>query len=334
MKVSVIGATGYTGFELVKILRRHPGFEIADLTSDSSAGETYSSIYPSLRGVVDNKLVPNDFSAVANRCDAVFLCLPHAASQEAANFFHSSGKKVVDLSADFRVRDKETYETTYGVEHKYPELLEKAVYGIPEIYTEELKSADMIANPGCYPTSVITPLFPLLKKGLVQKDFIIADSKSGVSGAGKKPSSKTHFCEVDEDFKPYGVFSHRHNPEINHILSRASEDTEVTFTPHLLPVIRGIETTIYLKSEVNEERLRECIKEYYSGRAFVRFIEDGSAPSLAGIKDTNFIDIALFKKGDMVIIVSCLDNLIKGASGMAVQNLNIAAGLEETAGLI
>jgi N-acetyl-gamma-glutamyl-phosphate reductase len=334
MKVSVIGATGYTGYELVKILAVHPEFEISALVSETNAGQKFSEVYPRLRGVCDTEIMGRDYEKVAEMSDAVFLCLPHAAAQDAAAFFHGKGKKVVDFSADFRIKDKELYEKTYSVDHNYDELLKSAVYGLPEINGEKVKNASIVANPGCYPTSVITPLYPLLKEGLIEPKDIIADAKSGVTGAGKKASVPFSFCECNEDFKPYGIFKHRHNPEINHILGDVNGDIDVLFTPHLLPVNKGIETTIYVKSKANIEEISRCMKDFYEGRRFVRIYDDGHVPSTNDVVDTNFIDIGLFKQGDRLIIVSVIDNLIKGSSGMAVQNLNLMCGLPETCGIL
>jgi N-acetyl-gamma-glutamyl-phosphate reductase len=334
MKVAVIGATGYTGFELIKILLKHSQVEIKYITSDTSFGKKITDFYPSLLGRIDLELIKNNFEQIAKNIDAVFLCLPHAASQQAAAFFYEKGKIVIDLSADFRISDKNLYEQTYNIEHKYENLLKKAVYGLPEIYKEEIKKTRLIANPGCYTTSVILPLYPLLKEKLIDSEYIIADSKSGVSGAGKKPSEKTHFCEVNEDFKPYGILSHRHNPEINHILSKSSNTKiNVIFTPHLLPINRGIESTIYVKTDTDIDKLYNSYEKYFNNQPFVRIYKNGNIPSIKNVANTNFIDIALFKKDNQLIIVSCIDNLIKGASGQAVQNFNIVCGFDETEAL-
>ncbi len=335
MKAGIIGATGYTGFELVKILAKHKNVEISALTSDTYKGKKFSDIYPSLKSIVDTVLFDNNFELVAENCDVVFLCLPHAASQKAAAFFHSKDKTVIDLSADFRIKDKTLYENTYKIKHEYPDLLSQSVYGLPEIFEKDIKKAKIIANPGCYPTSVIMPLYPLLKENLIQKEHIIADSKSGVSGAGKKPSEKTHYCETNEDFKPYGIFSHRHNPEINHVLGeKLNENIDVLFTPHLLPVNRGIESTIYAQTNHSENILKDCLTEFYKDCPFVRIYDNSDIPALKNVRNTNFIDINIFQKGNQAVIVSCIDNLIKGASGQAVQNMNLIYGFEETDGLI
>ena len=334
MKVSVIGATGYTGYELVKILASHPDFHISCLVSETYEGKAFSDVYPKLRNICDTVIMGRDYEKVADQSEAVFLCLPHAAAQDAAAFFHGKGLMVVDFSADFRLKDKELYETTYKVEQKYPALLNEAVYGMPEIFDKQIRGAKLVANPGCYPTSVITPLYPLIKEGLVEPEGIIADSKSGVSGAGRKADLAFSFCECDENFKPYGIFTHRHNPEINHILADTGKQTDVLFTPHLLPTLKGIESTIYAKTSSTLEKLSECLKNFYNRRRFVRIYDNGFAPSISGVNDTNFIDIGLFVKGDRLIIVSCIDNLIKGSSGMAVQNLNIMCGFDESLGIL
>mgnify|MGYP005847855827 CR=1 FL=1 len=333
INVAVVGATGYTGFELIKFLSRHSGVKISAITSDTSKGKRISEIYPSLRSVCDATLVPNDYDEISKSVDAVFLCLPHGASQQAGAFFNKKGKIVIDLSADFRISDVGIYEAVYKTKHNETETLKKAVYGIPEIFFREIKETIFIANPGCYATSVIMPLYPLLKSDVVKKDFIVADAKSGVSGAGKTPSEKTHFCEVNEDFKPYGIFSHRHNPEIDFILSKSSPSTHVVFTPHLLPVNRGIETTIYFKKNGNSD-IKKILSDFYRGKFFVRLRDDDSVPSIKDVVYTNFIDLNVYEKGEDVIIVSCIDNLVKGASGQAVQNFNILCGFDETESLI
>jgi len=334
MKVSVIGATGYTGYELVKILAAHPEFEIAALVSETYAGQMFSDVYPRLRSICDTVIMDRNYEAAAEVSEAVFLCLPHAAAQDAAAFFHGKGLKVVDFSADFRLKDKALYEATYSVKHIYPELIDKAAYGLPEIFTDQIREASLVANPGCYPTSVITPLYPLLQEGLISNKGIIADAKSGISGAGRKASLTFSFCENNENFKPYSIFTHRHNPEINHILEKSGTKTDVLFTPHLLPVNKGIESTIYTSTKSSMKTISDCIKDFYSNRRFVRIYDNGHVPSTADVTDTNFIDIGLFLKGERLVIVSCIDNLIKGSSGMAVQNMNLMCGFQEELGIL
>lgn len=334
MNVSIVGATGYTGYELVKILSRHPYLEISALTSDSAAGSRYSDIYDGLRNLVDDKIVPNDYEKISSVSDIIYLCLPHSSSQEAANYFYNKGKTVIDLSADFRIRDKNIYESAYNVQHNYPDLLDKAAYGIPELYRSEIVESNLIANPGCYPTSVLIPVHPLIQNSLIDESYIIADCKSGVSGAGKKLSEKTHFCEVNNDFKPYSIFSHRHSPEINFWLQEISRDTNVVFTPHLLPITRGIESTIYCKTVRSGDYVRDFLAEYYEDSFFVRVLDKSEIPSISTVSHSNFIDIGVFEENGTLIIVSCIDNLIKGASGQAVQNTNLIMGFEENIGLV
>lgn len=333
INVAVVGATGYTGFELIKLLSKHKDVKISSTTSDTSKGKKISELYPVLGNICDVTLVPNDYEGISKNADAVFLCLPHGASQQAGAFFNKKGKIVIDLSADFRISDVGIYEAVYKTKHNETETLKKAVYGIPEIFFREIKETTFIANPGCYATSVIMPLYPLLKADVVKKDFIVADAKSGLSGAGKTPSEKTHFCEVNEDFKPYGIFSHRHNPEIDFILSKSSPSTHVVFTPHLLPVNRGIETTIYFKKNGNSD-IKEILSDFYRSKFFVRIRGDESVPSIKDVAHTNFIDMNIYENQEDVIIVSCIDNLLKGASGQAVQNFNILCGFEEKESLI
>lgn len=333
MKIAIIGATGYTGFELIKIALKHPHLELKYLTSDTSAGKKISEIYPYLKNRCELTLIPNDFENISSDVDAVFLCLPHGASMAAAELFAKKGKIVIDLSADFRISDVGIYQKTYKEMHKAPELLKEFVYGIPELFENEIKQTKLIANPGCYPTSIIIPLYPLIKNKLIDTNYLIADSKSGVSGAGKTPTEKTHYCEVNEDFKPYGIFAHRHNPEIDFVLSKACRDTHVVFTPHLLPINRGILSTIYTKSTASLNELQSCLQDTYRDRKFVRFYEN-DIPSIKNVAYTNFIDISIHKHNDDVIIVSAIDNLIKGASGQAIQNLNIIANYDEAEGLL
>ena len=336
IRVSVLGATGYTGFELVKLMLMHPGIEIAHLTSESTPGKPYSELYPALLGRCDKRLSPNDIELVAKDSDAAFLCLPHGASMDAAAALADRGLKVFDLSADYRINDAKLYEKTYNLEHKHTEWLAKAVYGLAEIFTEEIKQADLVAVPGCYPTSILIPLIPLLKDGLIDTRFIIADSKSGVSGSGKKATLTTHYCEAHEDFKPYAIMSHRHRPEIDHIIGRAAgKSTRVTFTPHLVPMNRGMISTIYTAASVEKEELMAAWHKAYADKPFVRMREDGSIPSAKYVANTPFIDIALYmdkkEAGPQIIIVSAIDNLMKGASSQAMQCFNLRIGFEETA---
>ncbi len=333
MRAGIIGATGYTGLELVKIILKHSFLELKVITSESYAGSKFSEVYPAFLGVCDMVLEENNINTVCEKADVFFLCLPHKAAMDTAAFLYNKGKIVIDLSADFRIKNKKIYEDTYNVTHTAEDLLEKAVYGQAEIFSEQIKKTSLIACAGCYPTSIITPLYPLLENSLIEdNNFIIADSKSGVSGAGRKPSLANIYCETNEDLKPYGIFSHRHNAEIDFILSGAQTNTHVTFTPHLIPVTRGILSTIYIKTKADENTLRSAISSKYKGRFFVRLRQD--IPAIRYVANTNFIDIAVYKKDDTAIIVSAIDNLLKGASAQAVQCYNIMQNIDEKEGLI
>jgi N-acetyl-gamma-glutamyl-phosphate reductase len=325
INVSVIGATGYTGAELVKILVPMKDVVIHSLTSDNHAGKPISEIVPSLKGVCDVTLVKADVEAIADSCDAVFLCLPHGTGMETVCEFYRRKIKVFDLSADFRIQDATLFEKTYKIPHKHPELLNKTAYGLSELYTEEIEKMPIVAVPGCYPTSALIPLLPLLKNSLIETDNIIIDSKSGVSGAGKKSTENTHFCEVNESLKPYAIFEHRHKHEIDYIINRFTKiKTDVVFTPHLLPVTRGMLSTIYVRSSGDVSSLRQAWLNTYGKTGGAVRLVDG-VPSIGAVSHTPFIDIALFKNGDNVIILSALDNLLKGASSQAVQCFQIWA---------
>ncbi len=334
INVSVLGATGYTGAELVKILIRHPKVRLSHITSESAVGKRYSEAYPAFLGLCDKTLTGNDLDLIAAESDAAFLCLPHGASMDAAAYLYSKGVKVFDLSADYRLSDAALYEKTYKTAHTHQDILKNAVYGLAEIFEDDIKNSDLVAVPGCYPTSILIPLIPLLREGAVEHD-IIADSKSGVSGAGKKATETTHFCEADEDLKPYGIFTHRHKPEIDHIIKRAAGvKTDIVFTPHLTPLIRGMLSTIYARTDKQPDELLKIWQNAYRGRPMVRIRTDGSIPNIKYVANTPFIDIAMYKQGDNLIIVSALDNLLKGASSQAVQCFNIRMGFDIKTGLI
>lgn len=338
VKVSVVGATGYTGVELVRILSRHPGAELVKLTTQSYAGRRMWEVYPHLYsfcGLTGEKL---DLPALIEESDVIFIALPHGHSVPVAKEAVQGGKKVVDLGADFRLKDRRTYEAWYKVEHAAEELLKRAAYGLPELYREEIARASLVANPGCYPTGAVLGLAPLLKNGLIDPDTIIIDAKSGVSGAGRALSLGTHFCEVNENFKAYGVASHRHTPEIEQELSRlAGRPVTVSFTPHLLPVNRGILSTVYasLAGPVTCGELLECYRSFYAGQPFVRVLPEGILPQIKWVAGTNTCDIGLAVdlRTGRVIVVTAIDNLVKGASGQAVQNMNIMCGFPEDAAL-
>ena len=338
MRVGVIGATGYAGAELVRILAGHPGVELTIVTSRQYAGVKFASIYPAMKDVVD--LVCQEFSEefVCDSVDTVFIALPHKLPMKIIPGLIQKGKKVVDLSADFRFKDASMYEAFYQT-HTARDMLANAVYGLSEIYFDRIKSADLIGNPGCYPTSVILPLLPLLKNNLLDFDTIVADSKSGVSGAGRSLALTTHFCEVNESFKAYNVAEHRHNPEMNEVLTlETGKNVSITFVPHLVPMTRGMLTTIYAKlvDGVNAQEIESCLDDFYKGRPFIRICNDKELPDTLHVKGTNYCDIGVRYDGPnrRLILISAIDNLVKGAAGQAVQNMNIMLGLDETTGLM
>lgn len=337
-RVGVIGATGYAGSELVRILAGHPSVKLSIITSRQYAGKAFAEIYPSMQQVVDLTCEAYSPESVCERADFIFTALPHKLSMEVVPALLESGKRVVDLSADFRIKDAKVYEQHYQP-HTAKALLSKAVYGLCEVFADDIETADLVGNPGCYPTSVILPLMPLVKAGLVDVGTLVADSKSGVSGAGRVPSLTTHFCEVNESFKAYKVAEHRHNPEMDEVLGiGAGKPVSITFVPHLVPMTRGMLTTIYarLSDTANEKAVSEALHSYYADRPFVRLCVKPALPDTLHVKGTNFCDIAyrIDFRSRRLVLISAIDNLVKGAAGQAVQNMNIMLGLKETAGLI
>lgn len=338
LKVAIVGASGYTGVELLRLLHCHPEVAITCVTSEQSAGKAISEVFPTLRSRYNLVLENLEPVRIADRADFIFTALPHKAAMEVVPTFLKLGKRVVDLSADYRLRDAKEYEAWYEP-HMNPALLEQSVYGLPELRREKIAGADLVANPGCYPTSVILGLAPLLKKKLIDPATIIADSKSGVSGAGRSAKVDNLYCEVNEGFKAYGVGgAHRHIPEIEQELSLlAGKQLKITFTPHLAPMDRGILSTIYATptGAVSSAELLELYRAYYQGEAFVRILPEGSFPSTSHVRGSNFCDIGLAvdNRTGRVVVVSAIDNLIKGASGQAVQNMNIMNGFPENLGL-
>ncbi len=337
INVAVIGATGYTGLELVRLLLGHPKVRISALTSESQAGEVFSVVFPAFQGILDLTLEPLVPEQIAKRTEFIFLCLPHQKAMDAAKAFRDKNLPVVDLSADFRLSAAEVYETWYGP-HRCHELLQEAVYGLPELHREQIKKAKLVANPGCYPTSCILGLAPLIKKKVIDLKTIHCDSKSGVSGAGKNPEAGNLFCEVNEGLKAYKIGSHRHTPEIEQEISRlAGQTVTLSFTPHLIPMDRGILSTLYAQTQAGLDTadLHEIYSEFYRKEPFVRIRRRGDFPSTQEVRMTNYCDIGVHHdaRTGRAIIISALDNLTKGASGQAVQNMNLMMGLEETLGL-
>ena len=331
LKVGVVGATGYAGEEIIKILVKHKLVKITELSAVIDKEEPISSIFPGFKGKIDLVCKKPDPEAMARNIDLVFLGLPHKVSMEVAPVFLKAGKLVIDLSADYRLA-ADIYKVWYGVEHKDKANLPIAVYGLPELYRDAIKKARLIANPGCYPTSVILGIAPALKEKAVNTDYMIADSKSGVTGAGRKPDLALSFSEVNENLKCYKPNEHQHKPEITKILSEVAGKTiDVVFTPHLIPMNRGILSTIYLKlnKKLDTKAVLDIYKDFYKGKPFVRISDEGRLPQIRDVVLTNYCDIGLKVTGDTLIVVSCIDNLTKGAAGQAVQNMNIMCGFEE-----
>lgn len=336
LKIGVVGATGYAGEEVIKILIKHKAVKITELSAVIDKEEPISSIFPAFKGALDLVCHKPDAEKMAKNIDLVFLALPHKVSMEIAPVFLKAGKLVIDLSADYRL-EPDVYKVWYGVEHKDKANLPASVYGLPELYHDEIKKAKLIANPGCYPTSAILGVVPMLKEEIIGKDSIIIDSKSGVTGAGRKPDLALSFSEVNENLKAYKVNEHQHKPEINKILSQvAGEKIDVVFTPHLIPMNRGILSTIYMKlsKKTDTKAVIDIYKKFYKGKPFVRIYDEGKLPQIKNVVGSNYCDIGLKVTGNTLIAVACIDNLTKGAAGQAVQNMNIMAGFSETEGLI
>ncbi len=337
LRIAIVGGSGYTGVELLRILKGHTGVRVTCVTSRKFAGTGVASIFPSLHGYNDLLFSEPDLEGIAKKSDFVFTAVPHQAAMGIVPWFLEHGLKVVDLSADFRLRDAKVYESWYQP-HSHPELLPQAVYGLPELYRSEIISSRLVANPGCYPTSAILPLVPLLKEAVIDWDGIVIDSKSGASGAGRSASMATIFCEVNEGFKAYKVGEHRHTPEIEQELSMASgKEVKISFTPHLVPMSRGILTTIYarLTSKISTADAISILSQYYDDEMFVRVMKEGVFPNVSFVRGGNCCDIAarVDERTERIILVSAIDNLVKGASGQAVQNMNLMAGFDEGQGL-
>lgn len=338
IKVSIVGASGYTGEELLRILSVHPEVELRHVTSRSFIGQKIQHLFPNLISYVDLTCEEQDIEAIAKDSDVVFAALPHGLSVPIAVATHQAGKKFIDLGADFRLNDVEEYEHWYNVKHASPELLKQAVYGLPEINREQVKQADILANPGCFPTSVQLALYPILQTDMVDASRIIIDSKSGTTGAGRSAKVDNLHAEAGENFKAYAVAGHRHIPEMEQELSKVSgSEVLVNFTPHLLPVARGILSTIYVqgKRKLDETAIRDLYEKAYADEPFVHVLPQELLPQIKHVRGSNHchINFRVDERTDTLIIVSVIDNLVKGASGQAVQNMNLMFGLEETLGL-
>ncbi len=345
LKVAVLGGSGYTGCELLRLLLAHPHAEVTAVTSERSSGLLISDTFLNVRSSA-LQFESLDIKSLTKKADLFFLCLPHKASQDTVAFLYNAGKRVIDLSADYRLKSAATYKEWYNIPHMYAPRLKKAVYGLPEVYREKIKKASIVANPGCYPTSAILGLAPVMGEDFIDRNSIIIDSKSGTSGAGRSPAQPFMFCEVNESVKAYAVTVHRHTPEIEQELGALSDSkSKVIFTPHLIPMDRGILSTIYVrtKKKVSPAHIQKLYRKFYGREPFVRVLKNGVYPSTKAVKGTNFCDISVFvdqrpgpagSRGQTIIIVSAIDNLLKGASGTAVHNMNLMYGIEETAGLM
>ena len=333
-KIGIVGGTGYTGVELLRLLAQHPHAEITLITSRGEAGTPVSAMFPSLRGRIDLEFtVPSD--AALKQCDIVFFATPNGIAMQQARALYDAGTRIIDIAADFRIKDIPTWEKWYGTQHACPELVAEAVYGLPEFNREKIRGARIVANPGCYPTAVQLGFMPLLRNRQVDLRQLIADAKSGVSGAGRKAEVATLFAEASDNFKAYGVMGHRHHPEISQgLAAMAGADVGLIFTPHLTPMIRGIHATLYatLSSDLDLQALYEAA---YANEPFVDVMPAGSHPDTRSVRGSNLCRIAVHRPhgGNTAVVLSVIDNLTKGAAGQAVQNMNLMCGYAETSGL-
>lgn len=334
IKVGVVGGTGYTGVELLRLLARHPGVQLQAITSRGDAGLRVADMFPSLRGRVDLAFVAPQ-EARLEACDVVFFATPNGIAMQQAAALLAEGTRIIDLAADFRIRDIAEWQKWYGMEHAAPELVGEAVYGLPETNRDSIRNARLVANPGCYPTAVQLGFLPLIEAGVVDASTLIADAKSGVSGAGRKTEVHTLFAESADSFKAYGVAGHRHLPEIRQGLERAAgAPVGLTFVPHLVPMIRGIHATLYARLTSDIE-LQSLYESRYRDEAFVDVLPAGSHPETRSVRASNLCRMAIHRPqgGDTVVVLSVIDNLVKGAAGQAVQNMNIMFGIDEGVGL-
>lgn len=337
IKVAIVGATGYAGEELLKILVNHSGVKITSVSAKIDQPQKISQIFPDLSGKINLICAQPVFSKIIPKCDLAFLALPHRISMEIAPKFIQAGKKIIDLSADYRLKDKFAYKKWYGTDHKNPNYLTQAVYGLPEINRKKIKKAKIIANPGCYPTGAILGCLPFLAKGIAQEENIIVDAKSGLSGAGREKEAML-LSQMQNNFRAYKVDAHQHAPEINQELTNFNKrKIEVTFIPHLIPIQRGILSTIYfqLKSPVSEKEMQDLYQDFYRQEPYVKILPGEKFPDLKEVAKTNFchIGVKVSQTKRTAIVISAIDNLVKGASGQAVQNMNIMCGFKEREGL-
>lgn len=339
MKLGIVGASGYSGSELLRFLVNHPGkLEIALCTSETYAGQCIDSVLPNLRGFLSSKFETLDLDSLKDRVDVVVLAVPHKVAMSFVPKILAQGLRIVDFSADYRLEDAETYEAWYHVEHTSTSLISRSVYGLPERYRDCIRSAQLVANPGCYPTSAILAAMPFLKYGVVELDSIIVDSKSGISGAGPKPSENTHYANRESNFIAYNIGVHRHTPEIEQELSAvASEPVRVTFTPHLVPMTRGILSTVYMRltEALSTADALDMYAKFYENEPFVRVLPTGTYPQTKAVLGSNYCDVGLEvdARTRRIVTMAAIDNLGKGAAGAVVQNLNLMFGFKETDGL-
>jgi N-acetyl-gamma-glutamyl-phosphate reductase len=334
IKVGIVGGTGYTGVELMRLLALHPQAKVEVITSRSQAGSAVAQLFPNLRGVVDLNFSEPSVNSYRD-CDLVFFATPNTTAMSQATELLEAGVRVIDLAADFRIKHVPTWEQCYGATHACPELVDEAVYGLPELNREAIRGARLVANPGCYPTSVILALMPLLANGLIVPGSIIADCKSGTSGAGRNASIGTAFCEVTESVKAYAVSGHRHLPEIRAILQTIDAAADLVFTPHLMPMIRGIHATVYADARGSADQVQNQFEDYYRDEPFVDVMPAGSHPETRSVRGVNICRLAVhfLEAAQKYVVLSVEDNLVKGAAGQAIQNMNLMFGLDETAGL-
>ena len=335
IKVGIVGGTGYTGVELLRLLVMHPAVELVAITSRGEKGVRVSELFPNLRGRVDLTFIEPD-DTVLKSCDMVFFATPNGTAMKSASTLLEAGVRIIDLAADFRLRQVEDWEQWYGMSHACPALLAEAVYGLPEINREAIRTARLIANPGCYPTAVQLGFLPLLESGVIDRQSLIADAKSGVSGAGRKAEVGILLCEAGDNFKAYGVLAHRHLPEIRQgLTAMTGNPVELVFVPHLTPMIRGIHATLYATLTEPDVDLQALFEQRYANEPFVDVLPPKSHPDTRGVRGTNQCRLAVHRpqNGKTVVVLSVIDNLVKGAAGQAVQNMNLMFGLPETTGL-
>ena len=334
LKIGIVGGTGYTGVELLRLLAAHPETRVEVITSRSNAGTPVADVFPNLRGRFDIQFSEPDVDSYQN-CDLIFFATPSGVAMGQAKALLDKGIKLIDLAADFRIQDIETWEKWYGEAHACPSLVEQAVYGLPELNRDAIKTASLVANPGCYPTTVILALLPLLKNGLIEPSSIIADCKSGVSGAGRNANVATTYSELSESVKAYAVTGHRHLPEIRQILQSINNQAELVFVPHLMPMIRGLHATVYADANNTDTNIQQVFENFYRDEPFVDVMPAGSHPETRSVKGANHCRIAVhcLDTSKKYVVLAVIDNLVKGAAGQAIQNMNLMFGLNETTGL-